>query len=1283
MTVHGNLRVFDRDLEDWASYCERVEQYFIANGISNADRKRAILLSVCGPATFKLIRSLIAPDKPSDKSFEQIVKAVSDHLCPTPSSILQRFYFNSCVQKESESIAQFVAELRRLAVHCEFEGTLEIMLRDRLVCGVCDPQLQKRLLAERQLTFSKALELAQAFESAESSSRDIQAVRSPSVLLPVHSVDKKGLSVPDSVSCFRCGGKHYATTCKLKSVTCNNCGKTGHIAKVCRSNPTGAKSSAARQKGKAARGHSSEKEDSPPREGSKVHSLYNFSSSSNKLFRVTLQVNGVNLPMEIDTGAAVSILSEATYKSPSERDHICNLEKVLSCLEESGLKLKLSKCSFLLSSVEYLGHRISAAGIQPTEDKKKAILQAPAPKNVTELKSWLGLLNYYSKFLPNLSATLAPLYDLLKSQRSWSWESSQQVVFSKAKELLISASVLVHYEPDRELVLACDASEYGVGAVLSHHFEEGFDRPIAFASRTLAPAERKYSQLDKEALAIVFGVDKFHQYLYAVGLTLSAFDYTISFRAGKLQGNADALSRLPLQHSPEEVPTPGDMILLLEALDLSEAPISAAAINKLTGKDPVLSRVRSVVQHGTWDSLCSDSVFQPYKLRRLELSVQDGCVLWGSRVVVPQVAREAVIKILHEAHPGISRMKSLARGIVWWPGIDKDLEEKVAACEACQVNHKSPTPVLLHPWEFPSRPWSRVHVDFAGPFLGKQFIILVDASTKWLEVGIVASPSSQQAVKFLHSVFSTHGLPDILVSDNGSAFSSSEFEEFVKRNGFRHIRVAPYHPASNGAAERAVQTLKEYLSKTRGDLETRLSRFLFQYRLTPHTSTGSSPAELLFGRRPKSHLDFIHPDLSAKVTLQQERQHLASESGASIRAFLSGDKVYVRNFSPSTSSSVKWLPDVVTSQAGPRSVRVALEDGTVVRRHFDHVKFRLLPPPHPDQSSTVSTAGPSAQGNWWHCCWCWCPYPDFHSALAAVLCCRQRRKYDAVDNPNAQNMEMTTSRLTCKLESDYTDISFIGCGKAGVVIKATYKADNAVYAIKVCKRKSNEGISNEITALTKQVQHCVRYHDTWTEKPSLPQDWREQKLSPWIDFEEKLRTPVEMDQEYRFIRTEYCDGGNLKDWLQQHSRNVDVCDIFDKLLDAVLSIHNNGLYHGDLVLQNVFVANDENKPQLKIGDFTEAVSKLNGPNCEKVRCHDISRVLIILKQLIYFKQNKTIISSEDTKTLFSNVEDNEAVRKVIELLGGDGIDLNEFKRSQEYITWKKSTEATLSENSCP
>ena len=162
-------------------------------------------------------------------------------------------------------------------------------------------------------------------------------------------------------------------------------------------------------------------------------------------------------------------------------------------------------------------------------------------------------------------------------------------------------------------------------------------------------------------------------------LTLSAYNYSIVFRPGKLQGNADALSRLPLPVSPSELPIPGDTVLLLEALDLSEEPISASTIKSLTNKDPILSRVRGMVQHGTWSSASSeDPTFRPFKQHDLELSVQDGCILWGNRVVVPEAAREAVIKILHDAHPGITRMKSLARGVVWWPGIDKDLEANCA-----------------------------------------------------------------------------------------------------------------------------------------------------------------------------------------------------------------------------------------------------------------------------------------------------------------------------------------------------------------------------------------------------------------------------------------------------------------------------------------------------------------------------------------------------------------------------------------------------------------------------
>ena len=185
-----------------------------------------------------------------------------------------------------------------------------------------------------------------------------------------------------------------------------------------------------------------------------------------------------------------------------------------------------------------------------------------------------------------------------------------------------------------------------------------------------------------------------------------------------------------------------------------------------------------------------------------------------------EVSREAVLEMLHEAHPGIVRMKALARSVVWWPGIDGDLEKKVKSCQPCQVNAKSSPVAPLHPWEFPTRPWSRLHIDFAGPFLGKLFVVLVDSYSKWLEVAVVPSCSTSATIRFLRNVFATHGTPDQIVSDNGTAFSSVEFKSFLERNNIRHSTSAPYHPSSNGLAERYVQTFKEALKKSQGDIDT-------------------------------------------------------------------------------------------------------------------------------------------------------------------------------------------------------------------------------------------------------------------------------------------------------------------------------------------------------------------------------------------------------------------------------------------------------------------------------
>ena len=415
-------------------------------------------------------------------------------------------------------------------------------------------------------------------------------------------------------------------------------------------------------------------------------------------------------------------------------------------------------------------------------------------------------------------------------------------------------------------------------------------------------------------------------------LILGAYNYTIAYKPGNSHGNADVLSRLPLPEAPSATLIPGETILLLDTL---HEPVSAAQIRQWTNRDPVLSAVRRMVQQG-WH-YNGDVDLRPFSQRKDELSVQDGCVLWGNRVIVPQLGQTKVLAELHQGHPGVSRMKSLARSVVWWPGLDKDIEGMVGECHQCQINLKTPATAPLHPWEWPARPWARIHIDFAGPFMDKMFLVVVDAHSKWLEVVPVPNITSQTTISTLRSIFATHGLPEMLVSDNGPSFKSAEFQGFLKRNGIRHVTVAPYHPASNGLAERAVQTFKSGLKKTtEGALPTRLARFLFQYRITPHTTTGISPAELLMGRRPRSHLDLMHPMLEHRVTANQCRQKAGHDLHCKERSFGEGDRVYVCNFS----SGPKWLPGVITSVRGPLSYEVTLLDDRVVRRHVDHVRRR-------------------------------------------------------------------------------------------------------------------------------------------------------------------------------------------------------------------------------------------------------------------------------------------------------------------------------------------------------
>ena len=349
-------------------------------------------------------------------------------------------------------------------------------------------------------------------------------------------------------------------------------------------------------------------------------------------------------------------------------------------------------------------------------------------------------------------------------------------------------------------------------------------------------------------------------------ITLSAYQYHIRYKPGSEVGNADALSRLPRPVTTTSDCCPGDLTRLIN--HLASTAISASHIKEWTKRDPILSQVYRSLSSGQPLNNNNPALI-PYQLRQSKLSILDGCDLWGCRVVVPPQGHKRVLEELHDTHPGISKMKALARSYIWWPQMDLNIEEVVKKCHTCQESRATPPRAPLHPWEWPEQPWSRIHLDFTGPYMGHLFLVIVDSHSKWLDVHIMPNITSSTTVEKLREVFAIHDIPKKMVTDNEASFTSEEFKQFVNSNGIKHVTSAPYNPSSNGLAERAVQTMKRGLKNTAGaTIQEKLSKFLFTYRLTPHSTTGVLPAELLMGHRLRSRLDLLFPDIRDRVQSQ-------------------------------------------------------------------------------------------------------------------------------------------------------------------------------------------------------------------------------------------------------------------------------------------------------------------------------------------------------------------------------------------------------------------------------
>jgi hypothetical protein len=596
------------------------------------------------------------------------------------------------------------------------------------------------------------------------------------------------------------------------------------------------------------------------------------------------------------------LLDDVLISGRDRTEHLERLHQVLQRFQDAGLALQKTKCEFFKDEISYLGYVINREGLKKSPDKIKAIVQAPVPKTVNQLQSFLGLVNYYRCFVPGASSILTPLYDLLKKGAKWRWSKAENDAFLDIKGKLTSDQILTHFNQHAKIILTVDASPSGLGAILSQIDSDQQEKPVAFASRTLNSAEKKYSQIQKEATAIIFGVRRFHQYLYGrsspfvlrtdhkpllsifgpnkgipeisanrlqrYALFLSGYNYVIEYVKSK-DNCADFLSRasLPAPLTPTQGEADScDRAAYVNFVTNGALPITVRELREATLKDTVLAKVIYYVLNGWPKKLnINDEKIKPFHLCKSQLAYENGCLMRGHKVVIPECLRQQVLGELHTSHLGIVKTKAEARSRFWFPGVDKALELMISSCDTCIQLRPSPPRASPSPWPYPSKPFHRLHLDFLGPLNGRMFLVIVDAYTKWVETYEMNSCNSVALIDKMYEFISRFGLPHTLVTDNGTAFSSQDFSKFCALNGISHLTSPPYHPASNGQAEIYVKVVKKGIkssvlnAKNIRDSKLNLLKYMFDYRNSVHSMTNTSPAQLVFGRKLRSRLDLMHP----------------------------------------------------------------------------------------------------------------------------------------------------------------------------------------------------------------------------------------------------------------------------------------------------------------------------------------------------------------------------------------------------------------------------------------
>lgn len=631
---------------------------------------------------------------------------------------------------------------------------------------------------------------------------------------------------------------------------------------------------------------------------------------------------------------------------------------VLKRLKGAGFTLNQEKCEFNKTQIKFLGHVFSPDGCTPDKSKVEAIDQIKTPTNVKEVQRFLGMVNYIGKFVKNLSDLTEPLRRLNQKNAEWHWDTDQEEAFNKIKEVIKEAPVLEYYDVNKPVKLSVDASKAAMGCCLMQN-----NRPIAYATRAFNLNQQNYPQIVKEAMAIRFGCQKFHEYVFGKELTIETDHQPLETIFKKPITNAPMrLQKIlwdVLQYSPSvkyikgtKIPVADTLSRDCKIIETEKAEeyqinvilsISDEAIKRYTSAtrdDPELQLLKSVLENG-WPNeanLIPDAI-KPYVTFRHELTYENDLLFKGDRIIVPRGEIQKILKDLHIGHPGISSMLSRARQSAYWIGQTGDIKNHVEKCTVCQQTQRANTkePALMK--KVPDFPFQLVSSDLFK-FRGGDFILIADHYSGFTDFRKLKTTTSEEVILVLRQWFSVHGIPEIFESDGGPQYSSNKFKEFAREWKFEHRLSSPHYPRSNGFAERNVQTVKNLLKKCYLDgSDPYLAMLLL--RNTDRNGVLKSPAQRLFSRTTRSIIPVdrkkLHPRIVQNVTEEMTNLRMIQKKyfdriSKPVEPLKTGEVVRMQT------GHREWITGTVTNNTQfPRSVMVQTDGGATYRRNNSHL----------------------------------------------------------------------------------------------------------------------------------------------------------------------------------------------------------------------------------------------------------------------------------------------------------------------------------------------------------